>query len=163
MDLDAGHIDIGASAQALIGPPGGTIVLEGARIEIPAGALSEETLITITVTDEVVLDPFIGFSPVFSFEPHGLAFAAPVTVRMPFSGSQDTATIYWTVGETIAYAALDTRIEDGLAVAETRHFSSAFVGTACRGSCCGRGRRELDVLLSMDPSSMPSSGASQTA
>lgn len=149
---DAGEIEVGASTQALIGAPGGTVVLEGARLEIPAGALAEDTLITITVTDAVVEDPFVGFSPVFAFEPHGLRFASPVTVTLPFTGSQELATLYWTVGETDAYAALETRIEGGLAVAETEHFSSAFVGTACHGSCCGRGRGELDVLLSVDNS-----------
>ena len=150
--LDGGSIEAGSSAQALIGAGGGVLVLDTLRLDIPAGALSEDTLITITATDRPVEDPFVGFSPIFDFEPHGLTFDLPVTVSIPFSGVAETATVYWTVGETDAFAALDTTTDGARAVAETTHFSSAFVGTACHGSCCGRGRGELDVLLAVDNS-----------
>ena len=152
LEIDAEAPDVGSTAQALIGPAGGTIALEGARLEIPADALREDTLIRITVTGQAVQDPFVGFSPIYRFEPAGLRFEAPVTVSIPFAGDPETATLYWTVDDTDAFAALETTVESGLALAQTEHFSRAFVGTACRGDCCGRGRGTLDVLLSVDNS-----------
>jgi len=161
---DAGEPDVGSTAQALIGPSGGMIELGDAQLVIPAGALDGEQRIRITVTDRAVQDPFVGYSPVYRFEPQGLRFAAPATVRVPFTGDAETATVFWTVDETEAFAALDTRVVDGLAVAEVAHFSSAFVGTACTGDCCGRGNGNLDVLLSIDNSnSMTEEQAALTA
>jgi len=150
--VDAEAPPIGSSAQALIGPEGGMVALGDAQLEVPASALTEDTMIRITVTDRVVEDPFVGFSPVYRFEPAGLHFRTPVRVSIPFTGRRETATIYWTVDESGAFAALDTEIVEGRAVAQTEHFSQAFVGTACTGDCCGRGRGELDVLLSVDSS-----------
>jgi len=149
---DAGEPDVGSTAQALIGPGGGTLELGAAMLEIPAGALESEQMIRVTVTDRAVQDPFVGYSPVYRFEPSGLRFEAPATVRVPFTGDADTATVFWTVDDTEAFAALDTTIEGGVAVARVEHFSSAFVGTACTGDCCGRGHGSLDVLLSVDNS-----------
>ncbi|MCA9605065.1 MAG: hypothetical protein KC619_05700 [Myxococcales bacterium] len=150
--IDAATADIGSSAEALIGPSGGSLELASARVDIPAGALAEETRITVTVTNRRVEAPFSGFSPVYRFEPAGLTFTAPVTVALPYTGDPETATVFWTVGEGDAFAALETRIEGRLAIAETTHFSQAFVGSACEGDCCGRGNGSLDVLLGVDNS-----------
>ncbi len=150
--IDAATADLGSTAEALIGPSGGAIELASARVDIPAGALAEETMIRVTVTRRAVPAPFSGFSPVYRFEPAGLTFAAPVTVAIPYTGDPETATVFWTVGESDAFAALDTRIDGRLAIAEIAHFSQAFVGSACEGDCCGRGRGTLDVLLGVDNS-----------
>ncbi len=149
---DAATADLGSSAEALVGPSGGAIELASARVEIPAGALSEDTMIRVTVTRRAVEAPFEGYSPIYRFEPAGTRFARPVTVSIPFAGDAEAATVFWTVGDSESFAALDTRVEGGLAIAEATHFSQAFVGTACLGECCGRGRGTLDVLLGVDNS-----------
>ena len=141
-EADAGPLpDIptaGAQQALTVGPEGGTVELGSLSLDIPAGALSEPTAITVTV-DSAPPAPFTGFSPVFHFAPEGLVFAQPVTVRLPFVGNGDTATVFWTTLGGSAYAPLDTRVEGRIAVAQTTHFSSTFVGTACGdGDCCTR-------------------------
>ena len=46
-----------------------------------------------------------------------------------------------------------TRVEGGLAIAESTHFSQAVVGSACEGDdCCDQANGQLDVLLMVDSS-----------
>ncbi|MBZ0121967.1 MAG: hypothetical protein K8H88_33545 [Sandaracinaceae bacterium] len=155
-DPDSGPISPppppGSTATQTIGSAGGSLAIQAFEIEVPPGALASDTEITVTVTSDAVPGAFTGFSPLFRFEPEGLAFAAPVTVRMPFAGDARTATIFWSQSGGTSYVALPTRIEGGAAVAQTTHFSSAFVGTACSGDCCGRANGDLDVLLMVDNS-----------
>src|SRR5689334_14824217 len=63
------------SASAVIGPKGGSIKLDGAgaKIDIPAGALSEATTITMTA--------LAGANVAYEFQPHGITFAQPVKVQ----------------------------------------------------------------------------------
>ncbi|MGE3631742.1 MAG: hypothetical protein AB7P00_17670, partial [Sandaracinaceae bacterium] len=145
--------EVGDTASATIGAAGGELTLEALSLGVPAVSFDAETEISVTVIEETLPAFFTAFSPVFEFAPAGLVFDAPATIRLPFEGDPETATIFWTTEDGQTYAALDTRIEDGLAVAEVAHFSRAFVGTACTGpDCCDRGRGELDVLLMVDNS-----------
>lgn len=86
--------DGAATASQLIGPSGGTLELaNGGKVEIPAGALDEETMITVTE----VLDPKplpLGLDSAgkgYAFEPHGTVFSAPVKIAIPFSDDDATA------------------------------------------------------------------------
>lgn len=143
----------GAQAALTVGAEGGTLTLGDLAIEVPAGALAEATELRVSVAASAAPDPFTGFSPVFHFEPEGLVFARPVTVRIPFVGDLDTASVFWTALGGSAYTPLSTRLEGRIAIAETTHFSSAFVGTACEGDdCCGRANGDLDVLFVIDNS-----------
>ncbi len=135
-----------------IGPDGGIVDAGSLSLEIPAGALAEDTEIRIIPTADAAPEAFDAFSPVFRFEPAGLSFDVPATVRLPFAGDESVATIFWTRAGGDEFIARATHIEDGLAVTEVSHFSRAFVGTACTGSCCGRGRGDLDVLMAIDNS-----------
>ncbi len=144
--------DTGAEASLTVGAEGGTLTLGSLAIEVPPGALAEATELRVTAASGTP-DAFTAFSPVFHFEPEGLVFAQPVTVRLPFVGDGDTATVFWTALGGSAYAPLTTRVEGRIAIAETTHFSSAFVGTACEGGdCCARANGDLDVLLVVDDS-----------
>ncbi|MBX3270310.1 MAG: hypothetical protein KF729_08610 [Sandaracinaceae bacterium] len=151
-EIDAAMPDLGASAEALIGPEGGTLALASAEIVVPEGALAEPTTVRVRVSRRAVDAVFTSYSAVYRFEPAGLRFARPVEVRIPFAGDAERATVFWTVGESSSFAALPTRVEGRRAVAEATHFSEAFVGTACEGACCGRGRGDLDLLLVVDNS-----------
>ena len=144
---------VGSSESALIGPAGGTVALGELTLTVPEGALDAPVELTITATDRPTPDRFEGYSRVFTFAPEGLRFARPVRVALPFTGDPALTTIFWTLAESESYAAVPTRTEDGLALAEVHHFSQAFVGTACEGAvCCGRATDELDLLLLVDSS-----------
>jgi hypothetical protein len=68
-------LDSNISISAVIGPKGGAIKINdaGGKIDIPAGALSQETTITMTA--------LAGPNVAYEFQPHGLTFAAPVKIQ----------------------------------------------------------------------------------
>jgi hypothetical protein len=69
------------SASATIGPNGGSITIKeaGGKIDIPPGALSQPTLITMTA--------FAGPNVAYEFQPHGLTFAQPVKIQQTIKGT----------------------------------------------------------------------------
>ncbi len=72
-----------------IGHAGGIVeVTGGAKVAIPAGALAADTKITVSeVESDVPLpDGLFSAGKAYSFEPHGLTFAVPVTITLPFTG-----------------------------------------------------------------------------
>jgi hypothetical protein len=70
------------TATATIGPNGGTLSIAGAKLTIPAGALTEDTEITIRPTfDPTPLPPLAeGVGQQFAIEPAGVALAVPATL-----------------------------------------------------------------------------------
>ncbi len=84
-DGDAG----GNVTSAVVGPPGGTVALtDGARVEIPPGALDREVTVTIRViplpANAVLFCTSVVVSRVYSFEPEGLGFLKPVGIVIPY-------------------------------------------------------------------------------
>ena len=143
----------GQETSAVVGPAGGVLVNGAVEVEIPPGALDTETEIRIIVSDVPVSGGFTGYSPVYRFEPVGVTFSEPVTVRLPFDGDRRTASIFWTTRDWNSYAALPTNVDGGVAVTQTSYFSQAFVGTGCADDdCCDRANGELDLLLVVDNS-----------
>lgn len=69
------------SVSATIGTAGGSIVIQGAggKIDIPPGALSQPTLITMTAR--------AGSDVAYEFQPHGLTFAQPVKLQQTIKGT----------------------------------------------------------------------------
>lgn len=61
---------------------GGSVELDGFRVDIPAGALPQDTTITIRLP----VDPVLGKRVVAEFEPHGIQFNTPVTLSFPLQG-----------------------------------------------------------------------------
>lgn len=61
---------------------GGFVELNGFRVEIPAGALPADTLVTIDLPS----DPVYGQRVMAEFGPHGIQFNAPVTISFPLTG-----------------------------------------------------------------------------
>jgi len=68
-------LDSNISVSAVIGPNGGAIKINaaGGKIDIPAGALSEPTTITMTA--------LAGPNVAYEFQPHGITFAQPVKIQ----------------------------------------------------------------------------------
>jgi alpha-tubulin suppressor-like RCC1 family protein len=75
----------------MIGPAGGTVTgPNGAQVVIPAGALAADT--AIAVTQSGAGSPALPagtptFGAVYTFTPHGITFALPVTITVPFDAA----------------------------------------------------------------------------
>jgi Cys-rich repeat protein len=153
------------SASQTIGAAGGTAeTVEGASVEIPAGALAQPTEITITESaSEPAPVHAITVGKPYVLGPEGTKFPVAVTVTLPFDASAIPAgrsasdiVVYTAPLGSTEYAALPTVVADGAHVkATTLHFS-VFVaaiadapddaGTTCttdrdcaRGEVCASG------------------------
>ncbi len=75
--------------QTGIGPAGGTVLgPNGAKVEIPPGALATNTEIKVELSSAgapALPSGFSAFGQMFAFTPHGTTFAVPVTVTLPFN------------------------------------------------------------------------------
>jgi len=114
-------------ARTLVGPEGGTVEYEGLALEIPPGALSEEVEISIARTSDAPSGNFVRLSPVFRFEPGGLAFAVPATVRFPLPAGARAPGIYW-ASAGAPFQRIGGTVGDGMIAGEVSHFSEGFVG-----------------------------------
>lgn len=61
---------------------GGFVELNGFRVDIPAGALPHDALVTIDLPEDAVL----GKRVIAEFGPHGIQFNTPVTLTFPLQG-----------------------------------------------------------------------------
>lgn len=80
---DAG--DTPMSVTETIGPSGGEITLAGAHIQVPAGALTDERVLTLR-RGLPVPDGQEAYSEVFLLEPQGLALEIPAVVQISAEG-----------------------------------------------------------------------------
>jgi hypothetical protein len=142
-----------------IGPAGGVVHgPNGAEAIIPAGALARPTQLSIQAVPASAapaLSGGLGYAgAVYSFEPHGLVFSAPVEVRLPLgAGSAAAAVVHASCAPGTTGAAscpawdapLDgVTFEPGRAVLTTSGFSlyasvTAPVGTGGAGGAGGAG------------------------
>src|SRR5687767_5407062 len=67
-------------ASGIVGSEGGRIEGDGIVLEIPAGALSDDVEVSISISNTAVDDSYVPLSPVYRFDPEGLEFASPVQV-----------------------------------------------------------------------------------
>jgi alpha-tubulin suppressor-like RCC1 family protein len=116
-------------ARKSIGAEGGVVEIPTARVEIPAGALSETVEITIERIGTAPAGDFSALSSVHVFGPAGQQFAQPVSVSMSFSGLVSSPTIWWADAVEGPWEALDSTSSDGRVTASTVHFSAGVVGT----------------------------------
>ncbi|WP_420126738.1 hypothetical protein [Longimicrobium sp.] len=66
----------------IVASQGGFVELNGFRVDIPAGALSQNT----TVTIDLPTDNVLGKRLIAEFGPHGTQFNTPVTLSFPLTG-----------------------------------------------------------------------------
>jgi hypothetical protein len=87
------------SVTKTIGPEGGEVALpDGASVNIPKGALDEDTDITVSRLSEDDAEALIdllpaGLSPasaIYAFTPHGLKFNVAVGITLPFESASKT-------------------------------------------------------------------------
>lgn len=69
-------------SQLIRASEGGSVELHGFRVDIPAGALPQDTVITIDLPRDEVL----GKRVIAEFGPHGIQFEQPVTLTFPLEG-----------------------------------------------------------------------------
>lgn len=119
-------------AQMPVGPAGGTVPFDGGgKVEVPPGAVSQETPITVyktVVTEEVSVAPADGGSPIlfpagtlpiYVFGPFDLVFAVPVTIVIPLPPGLTGRIFFLTSGNLQFVAA---RIVGNTAVVTVRGF-----------------------------------------
>jgi hypothetical protein len=112
-----------------VGPEGGTIVVRGATVTFPAGALSERKMITIKATENAPPDGFVALSRVYECGPTGTSFAQPVTMKMPFEDDGNgPVTVFWSSGADPSFKDVGGEAQGGTITASVRHFSSGFAG-----------------------------------
>lgn len=82
------------TCSATVGPAGGQLAC-GAVLDVPAGALAAETILTLTDTQAPAPTGFQGYSTVWRVDPPGLAFSKPATLAVPFQGGGSLASAFW--------------------------------------------------------------------
>ena len=105
-----------------IGPEGGTISAAGFEVVVPAGAVSVLTKFTIKLPSDAQMANYVWAE----FQPHGIQFAVPVTLKVPYAGTtsetEPTAHVLWFDGAT--WVEMPTTLTgDGRLQTQTTHFS----------------------------------------
>ena len=118
----------GASVTKTIGPEGGTIVVDGATMTFPPGAVTTPTSITIAATTEAAPDGFVAISPIFRCEPSGTNFPVKVTMAMTFTGDPANARIFWSSAALPEFTDVGGTVSGTVMTTEVAHFSRGFVG-----------------------------------
>ena len=109
-------------AKTHIGPAGGTIRLLDFEVVVPPGAVSKMTTFTI----KLPADPTGAQYAWAEFGPHGVTFATPVTLRLPYKGTssegiEPTRVMWFNGTDWVPFATTVTA--DGRIQAQTNHFS----------------------------------------
>jgi hypothetical protein len=145
----------GSETSVVIGAEGGSLAIDDLLVTVPAGAIAAGTEVTVSVEAAPTEGAFTLFSPVITFEPHDVALAHPIEIRIPFRGDTNLANVYVERSGGGAFVPRTTQISGDVAIAEMDYLaSSAFVGTACEGEeCTCEPNGRLDLLVVMDDSS----------
>jgi hypothetical protein len=149
LGVACGSNDAAPSANARVGPGGGTVENAGVRIEVPPGALDREVTIEISA-DAPSPTGFRVDGSTYRFEPAGLVFAKDVAVTFPTGRGGET--VFWTLpGSSDRYDRVATEIVGDHAIAHVGHFSNGFVG-ATEGVTCTTKRRVQETPTSCSQS-----------
>ncbi|MBU1480507.1 MAG: beta-propeller fold lactonase family protein [Gammaproteobacteria bacterium] len=123
-----------SSASATIGTQGGTLVgPDGVSVAIPAGALEQPTVISITRTSAGapdVLEAYPVAGNVYEFTPHDVSFNSLVTVSAPVPNGATGAELFM-ASPGGDWKQLDTQVANGVATWERNTFSYAYVAYPC--------------------------------
>ncbi|MEM6734098.1 MAG: hypothetical protein AAF658_21225, partial [Myxococcota bacterium] len=120
-----------------VGPDGGTVTNEalGARIEVPPGALSTATELSVSASGSIAPgmvggESVTAISPVLQFGPAGTVFASPVTVGIELDEAPPAgATLYWTLrNDTSTFEARPSMVDGRTVTGTVDHFSFGFIG-----------------------------------
>jgi len=125
-----------SSVTATIGPNGGTVTGPGGvQVEIPAGALSANTIIGITRNPSGAPASLqVGNAPagpIYEFTPHGIVFTTPVTIRIPVPPGAVASQVFMaSLGGN--WAATNATAVGGFAVIQRNSFSFSLTAGVCQ-------------------------------
>jgi hypothetical protein len=130
----------GEQSGTSIGPEGGTVSgADGVTLDIPAGALTEATVIGISAAAGLPKFPgaITPSSAAFELTPDGQAFALPVTVRVPLTDPQSTTRLYTIPKGASGWATVPgTTVQGATLEAKLSHFSPYQAGNAIEVCIC---------------------------
>jgi len=117
---------------AMMTPQGGAISIYNSvgdliTLELPAGALQEDTLITVTALDSPPAAPFVmGLFPGVVLEPHGLILEQPATLTVAFHDVQsnpEQSLLFWALSPENAIPLANQVSTPTQLSADIHHFS----------------------------------------
>jgi hypothetical protein len=119
----------GTAADDVTATEGGEVALDdGAGVNIPAGALSDDTEISIESSEPD--DSLPNFDSIqglaYEFGPDGTTFEVPVELTLPLvgtPGADEAAVVSWLNTETNQWEDLETTTSGDTVTAETTHFT----------------------------------------
>jgi Cys-rich repeat protein len=79
-----------ASSQSTLAVTGTNTSLDGLTLTIPAGAVDKDVMITVELDTSIVADPAAVEGTAARFEPSGLVFKKPATMKMPLKTGADS-------------------------------------------------------------------------
>jgi hypothetical protein len=114
-----------------VGTMGGTVnASTGTAVQIPAGALSAQAMITIQSLAAPAPSGTVLVGQAYDFGPQGASFSSPVTITLPidpakFPSGRSSADvrIYTAPRGSTEYAVLPTNVSGNLATSQTTHFT----------------------------------------
>jgi hypothetical protein len=157
-----------SSASTSVGPGGGSVLAaDGTGVSVPAGALTQSTVITILGDpDAITLSDDVPVGPSYRFGPEGTTFALPVNVtlaydpgKLPMGGTASDVEIMTAPLGSSAFVALTTSIVDATHVSATTTHFSRFVATAKKMPHADHGV-PVDQSVSPADASPPDQGTS---
>lgn len=111
---------------------GGTVVFpdNSIEIEIPAGALEQDTPISIGASSLTPEDRFRPVTEVFTFGPDNIEFSKPIKVKFNLEGLEQKDTrVYWSEkGNPEEFKSIGGTLVGNTLEATVDHFSNGFVG-----------------------------------
>lgn len=114
-----------------VGAAGGTVKAKGVTLEIPAGALGKDVVITTKNRGKTAPSKKLGVkqvSDLYEFGPKGTTFSKEVTVSFGIGKSDDKAVVYFTKENSTEFEKVATTTKGATASAKVRHFSQGFAG-----------------------------------
>jgi cysteine-rich repeat protein len=141
-----------------VGPAGGRVDFAGGWIIVPAGALSDLTVISIEPDFDATPPGFDIEGQVWRFEPDGLEFDVPFQVCLTIDGIRPAnMTLHWSRPRSAGiFDPLVSSPVDGAVCGRIGHFSLGFLGrptdTDCDGIDCQPTVGECPTTTSMIPS-----------
>jgi hypothetical protein len=119
----------GEQEEIVAAATGGTVTAEGATLEIPAGALAQDTAITV-----VAASPGAGMPEastvrgmVYDFGPDGTTFSKQAKLTLPMAGTPaagERAVISWLDPVSNRWVNLSSTVAGGTISASVAHFTS---------------------------------------
>lgn len=129
------HTDPKGTASGAIGPSGGTVHFDDVTLQVPEGALDRDVVIRMVRTEESAPSPYVARTAVYRFEPEGLVFLRPTTVRFAVNADAGNLAVLWTHASDGTFVELASVTDDGVVSAKVEHFSR---GVVVEENPCGR-------------------------